>query len=494
MATEFENRLDAFIREKARNDRTPGAPSMSTMEIFQALRDMEKQEVAGRRATTGANTLRLLGGLRNLKEFTPEEASAPALSTKQKLLFEDMQTGLKGLAEARSGILTEGAKNATQRRMALSNLLSAAVQGQQILASSAASRDRTKASLVNNKILSGFKALERMESLVPESELPQNMSPELVQMYLDAAGGVPTRSASIINRAADKADALDRYKTKVESMEPPPVQGGPPVPGGRAANKVTQVEALMQLQNEADGVIVDADLFNNLETKIFQDMLSENSSQLVAVKDGNKTVITGTTAQKQFNEDRANMTKEQLQDKYGVVSIQFPDDKAAIVRRNYLDPGAIATDAKNGYQAAMESLVVVGGDDIANTAMKYLRDMSGMGEDAKAPEMLDAILGLSPEELQKNLGVVDKERAKILGSAPDIPAPVTRQTLQQELARRKRDMMREGGIVSLPENFDRKAYKASLNRGARTFKLPEDAKKDEEEDEGKAPSSSGASS
>jgi len=451
-----------FLTE-ARRKELSGVEGMSTRELFSALRRMQRQDVAGTRLAGLANTIRAAFTKdRTVSKYERKEPEAPEMTTKDKLKLGDIERALKDLGESTQKIRDRDLDAVAQRRQLLSNLIAAATSAMTTYATSVGRKDQAKLRAAEGSIKDAreaFKLLGFGGLVTPTSkEFADLTNAERVNMAKFVGYGVDDVAALVA--AADEGDrgallgaieanmVAEARAGAAKGKEEQAVEKAKQKMGSiQAGVTVLSKEDMSMLQEEAKQTA--ADTFNDA---IFNET---NHIAIVPVPQGDGSI-------KYVEETVDNIAEFKALIAQGA-QIGVKEEPARLLAETLLVPEAIVDQSRNIVRKVADLYSVIGSKQQVAALEAMMGRLSGQPE-ASVDEQLNAILGLKQGDTEKRLAAIKAERSDLFADVPEVVRPATKQSIQQELARRQLEFGREQG-TTLPDNFYRQTYRLAAREG-----------------------------
>ena len=451
-----------FLTE-ARRKELSGVEGMSTRELFSTLRGMQRQDVAGTRLAGLANTIRAAFTKdRTVSKYERKEPEAPEMTAKDKLKLGDIERALKDLGESTQKIRDGNLDAITQRRQLLSDLITAATSAMTTYATSVGRKDQAKLRAAEGSIKDAreaFKLLGFGGLVTPTSKEFADLSDvDRVNMAKFLRYGVDDVAALV---AAADEDARGTLLGTIEADMVAEARGGAALgkedeaeakakqkmESIRAGVTVLSQEGMSMLQQEAKQTA--ADTFNDA---IFNET---NHIAIVPVPQDDGSVKFVEKTVDNIAEFKALIAQG--------AQIGVKGKPARLLAETLLVPAAIVDQSRNIVRKVAVLYSVIGSKQQVAALEAMMGRLSGKPE-AGVDEQLNAILGLKPGDTEKRLAAIKAERSELFADVPEVVRPATKQSIQQELARRQLEFGREQG-TTLPDNFYRQTYRLAAREG-----------------------------
>ena len=469
-----------FLTE-ARRKELSGVEGMSTRELFSALRGMQRQDVAGTRLAGLANTIRAAFTKdRTVSKYERKEPEAPEMTTKDKLKLGDIERALKDLGESTQKIRDADLDAIEQRRQLLTNLLTAATSAMTTYATSVGRKDAAKLRAAEGSIKDAreaFKLLGFGGLVTPTSKEFADLT-NVERVNIAKFGGYGVDDVAALVAAADEGDRGALLGAIEGDMVAEARAGAAEGKKNQAAEKARQKmgriragvtvlskEGMSLVQEEAKQTA--ADTFNDA---IFNE---GNHIAIVPVPQADGTFKLEEKTVDNIAEFKALIAQG--------AEIGVKEDPARRLAEPLLAPVAITDQSRNIVRNVADLYSVIGSKQQVAALEAMMGRLSG-DPDGSVEEQLNAILGLKQGDTEKRLAAIKAERSDLFADVPEVVRPATKQSIQQELARRQLEFGREQG-TTLPDNFYRQTYRLAAREGrgrditqpgARTAPTPDD--------------------
>ena len=466
VAREGEDLLGEFLSQ-ARRRELSGPAGMSTQEIFSSLRGMQKQDAAGTRLAGLANAIRSAFTKDTTRsKYERKEPEAPEMTPKDKLKLEDIQRALKNLAANKQKIIEGDLDAAETYRKMLGDLLAKAQAATQLEATTSGRRSAAQMKAAEGDLERATMMLGEFgygDASAPESNKFAGLNDQERVTKAGSRNFDAALTAELIRSAADPKAMRDSLEIAMSERF-----GYDGAGKNKVDERLAQIDdnlALAQLR--PDLAVATAGTRGTQVKRALQSAVIRPDAVVVLVPElDEKSNSTGEYREESFT-DIADFDRLMSQPGARVGLTREANDALAA---NY-DPTQLVTGTTESVLGAAANTYDVFGseDDVEN-----LRTLTeGLGADPKdsLKDQVLSIAGIDPATMAERLAAIETERADLFKEVPTVPRPVTKQTLQQEIARRQQEFGREKGVV-LPDHFYRQTYRQAAKEGRKSDMVP----------------------
>jgi len=473
MATEEEEDLLGEFLAGARRRELSGVEGMSTRELFSTLRGMQKQDVAGTRLAGLANTIRAAFTKdRTVSKYERKEPEAPEMTPKDKLKLGDIERALKDLAANKQKIIEGDLGAAETLRKVMKDLVAASENALQTRATTGGRRAAAQLKVQEGRLKQANKALDKFgfgELTDPGTDRYQGKDDaERVEIAV-AKKFRPAVTAELILNADNPKDLQTAIFGRIDAASTGTADDV------AADNDLKEaIKAEVKLGSNNPGMMfVGADSTDRIKSVLQDAVLTPGTVVVYA-----PMYVKGELVDYQPLEVTSRTDLDKTLSEAGAgARIGLAPEVAERIGADLLNPDKILNSAQFVLAQAMKTYAVLGAEEEVEELRVLTGALSGL-PNASIPEQMRAIAGLKPGEMQEKLDSIKAERADLFKEAPTTPRPVTKQTLQQEIARRQMEFGRARGGV-MPDNFYRQTYRRAAKEGRGTVPFRQIGRADE---------------
>lgn len=474
VAREGEDLLGEFLSQ-ARRRELSGPAGMSTQEIFSSLRGMQKQDAAGTRLAGLANAIRSAFTKDTTRsKYERKEPEAPEMTPKDKLKLEDIQRALKNLAANKQKIIEGDLDAAETYRKMLGDLLAKAQAATQLEATTSGRRSAAQMEAKKGALEQANKAIRDLgfgELTDPKTDRYRGKNDAERVEIATTKKYRPSATAELILTSDDPESVKKAIFDRIDASS------------GNKSGDLTDdtrlkeaIEAEVALGRTDPGMMyAGSDSADRVKAALQDAVLAPETVVVYAPKYEKVTTDSGEVEDQIVGyqtlevESKADLDSTLRAAGEGA-RIGLTREAADSISANLFNPHKMLKSGEFVLTAVADTYAVLGAEDEVE-ALRTLTE--GLGADPKdsLKDQIRSIAGIDPATMAERLAAIETERADLFKEVPTVPRPVTKQTLQQEIARRQQEFGREKGVV-LPDHFYRQTYRQAAKEGRKSDMVP----------------------
>lgn len=457
----------------ARRKELSGVEGMSTRELFSALRGMQRQDVAGTRLAGLANTIRAAFTKdRTVSKYERKEPEAPEMTAKDKLKLGDIERALKDLAANKQKIIEGDLDAAETLRKVMKDLVAASENALQTRATTGGRRAAAQLKVQEGRLTQANKAVDEFgfgELTDPDTKRYQGKTDAERVEIATARKYRPAATAELILTADNPEDLKTAIFGRIDASS---TDKAGDLTDNTRLKEAIEAEVVLGQKNRGM-MYVGSDSTDRIKSALQDAVLTPGTVVVYAPDYVDGEIVDYVPLEV---DDKADL--DFVLDNAGEgARIGLAPDVAQRIGANLFNPDKILNSAQFVLEQAMKTYAVLGAEEEVEELRVLTDALSGL-PGKPIPEQMRAIAGLDPIKMQEKLDKIKTERADLFKEAPTTPRPVTKQTLQQEIARRQMEFGRARGGV-MPDNFYRQTYRRAAKEGRGTVPFRQIGRADE---------------